>query len=123
LGGFVPREHRDVAVDLNHLHLGVDDIDRSRAFYEQFGFREHVWHGDTLFMRNDDGFDLALAPHGRGDMPPWFHVGCRLGSAAEVRALEHSLADRVHERGEEPDFVWFRVTDPDDYQLEIYWEP
>ena len=110
-------------MDVNHLHIGVDDIDVSRAFYEQLGFREHVWHGDALFLRNDDGFDLALAPHGRGAMPEWFHFGCRLETPDAVRELQGVLATRVQVSGDEPDFVWFRATDPDGYQLEIYWEP
>jgi catechol 2,3-dioxygenase-like lactoylglutathione lyase family enzyme len=110
-------------VDLNHLHLGVDDLDASRAFYEQLGFREKVWHGDTMFMGNDHGFDLALAPVGRGEMPEWFHVGCRLESPAAVRDLRAVFAGRIQASGEEGDFVWFRVCDPDGYQVEIYWEP
>ena len=109
-------------MDLNHLHIGVDDIDASRAFYEKLGFREHVWHGDAMFMRNDDGFDLALAPYGRGVMPEWFHVGCRLDTPDAVRELQGVLAERVYASGDEPDFVWFRATDPDGYQVEIYWE-
>jgi catechol 2,3-dioxygenase-like lactoylglutathione lyase family enzyme len=110
-------------MDLNHLHIGVDDIEASRAFYEQLGFREHAWHGDALFLRNDDGFDLALAPHGRAAMPEWFHFGSRLASPDAVRALQGALGDRVQVSGDEPDFVWFRVADPDGYQLEVYWEP
>ena len=49
---------------INHLHLHVRSVERSRAFYEKyFGLREHVMHGDILFMRDaDDGLDLALAP-------------------------------------------------------------
>ena len=111
-----------MTVDVNHLHLGVDDIERSRAFYEQLGFREHLWHGDVMFMRNDHGFDLALAPHGRGAMPDWFHVGCRLDAPGEVRKLRATLDTRVFASGDEPDFVWFRMTDPDGYQIEVYWE-
>jgi catechol 2,3-dioxygenase-like lactoylglutathione lyase family enzyme len=110
-------------VDLNHLHLGVDDIEASRAFYERLGFREHTWHGDALFMRNADGFDLALAPHGRGEMPEWFHVGCRLVSSDDVRALQDTMHERAYATFDLPDYVGFRVTDPDGYELEIYWEP
>jgi catechol 2,3-dioxygenase-like lactoylglutathione lyase family enzyme len=110
-------------VDLNHLHLGVDDIEASRAFYELLGFRESAWHGDALFVRNDDGFDLALSPCGRGVMPEWFHVGCRVESPESVRELQGRFAGRVDAAGDDPDFVWFRVVDPDGYQVEIYWEP
>ena len=98
-----------LAVDINHLHLGVDDIDSSRVFYEKLGFREDVWHGGAMFMVNSDGFELALAPHGRGEMPEWFHVGCKLESADAVRALQDQLGKRVVTSGDEPDFVWFRA--------------
>ncbi len=109
-------------MDLNHLHLGVDDLDAARAFYEKLGFREDCFHGDAMFMVNEVGFDLALAPVGRGEMPEWFHVGCKLESADAVRALQAELSDRVYVHGDEPDFVWFRVRDPDGYPIEVYWE-
>jgi catechol 2,3-dioxygenase-like lactoylglutathione lyase family enzyme len=109
-------------MDFNHLHLGVDDVGASRAFYELLGFREDTWHGGAMFMRNAEGFDLALAPVGRQAMPEWFHVGCRLESPDAVRAARGALADRVFVSGDDPDFVWFRVNDPDGYQIEVYWE-
>ena len=110
-------------MDLNHLHLGVDDLDAARAFYEKLGFREDCFHGDAMFMVNEVGFDLALAPVGRAEMPEWFHVGCKLESAGAVRALQAELSDRVYVHGDAPDFVWFRVRDPDGYPIEVYWEP
>ncbi len=108
-------------MDLNHVHLGVDDVDESAVFYERFGFRKDVWHGGALFLRNDDGFDLALGPHGRAAMPEWFHIGFRMPSADDVRALQATCAP-VRASGDDPDFVWFRVTDPDGYEVEVYWE-
>ena len=86
-------------MDINHLHLGVDGIDRSRAFYEKLGFRADTWHGDALFLVNDEGFELALAPHGRADMPEWFHVGAKLASADAVRALRAELGPNVSAGG------------------------
>ena len=76
-------------MDLNHLHLHVRDVASASAYYQRwFGFREHVCHGDILFLRNGDGFDLALAPDDEGeDFPTWFHFGFRLASAADVRDL------------------------------------
>ncbi len=109
-------------MDLNHLHLGVDDVEKSAAFYEKLGFRNHdVWHGGALFMRNDDGFDLALGTHGRAEMPEWFHIGFKLRTADEVRALQAVCAP-VLAAGDDPDFVWFRGADPDGYAVEVYWE-
>jgi catechol-2,3-dioxygenase len=48
-------------VDINHLHLGVDDVERSAAFYSKLGLQDRgVWHGGALFLFSDDGFELAL---------------------------------------------------------------
>src|SRR5688572_6812909 len=76
-------------MDLNHLHLHVRDLDRSRAFYATyFGFQERVRYGTILFLRNGEGFDLALAPAAAVEpFPEWFHFGFRLASADAVRAL------------------------------------
>lgn len=50
-------------MDLNHLHLHVHDLNKTRKFYETyFDFKEHTWHGQILFLRNRDEFDLALMP-------------------------------------------------------------
>jgi catechol 2,3-dioxygenase-like lactoylglutathione lyase family enzyme len=111
---------------MNHLHLGVADVDASASFYERLGFRPSVWHGDALFVRNDDGFDLALAPHDDRSFPAWFHFWCRLPDADAVRALQRAFTDdgyTLKDSGDFGDFVFFRVDDPDGYQVEVYWEP
>lgn len=115
-------------MDLNHIHLHVASVERAAAFYARcFGLREHVWHGDILFMRDDAGMDLALAPGGAAAMPDWFHVGFRLAARDEVTALfERFKSDGVDIRGaleELDDFAVFRCADPDGYLLEVYWEP
>ena len=114
---------------LNHLHLHVASLERAREFYAAwFGLRAHVTHGDILFMRDDAGLDLALAPSAEPDiLPPWFHFGFRLDTAAEVEALHARMAAEGvairHPLEAEPDFVWFRCADPDGHLIEIYWEP
>jgi catechol 2,3-dioxygenase-like lactoylglutathione lyase family enzyme len=113
---------------LNHLHLHVRSVERARAFYmNYFGLRDHVWHGEMLFMRDaDDGLDLALAPAETLDaFPPWFHFGFRLGRPDDVRELHRRLEqDGVEPSPLEqfPDFVVFRCRDPDGHQVEVYWE-
>ena len=55
---------------LKHLALLVRDIRTARRFYEKYlGFADSdaVWHGDVLFIRDGDGFDLALM---KGEHPP-----------------------------------------------------
>lgn len=114
-------------MQLNHLHLQVASVDRAAAFYgRHFGFREHVWHGDILFMRDGAGMDFALAPGEPGRLPGWFHFGFRLDSPDAVRALHDTLAaEGVAIRApltDEGDFVWFRCADPDGHGIEVYWE-
>jgi catechol 2,3-dioxygenase-like lactoylglutathione lyase family enzyme len=115
-------------MQVNHLHLRVSDIARSREFYERFfGLREHVWHGDVLFMTDEARFDLALAPGDRDErFPPWFHFGFRLASGAHVRHLFDHLtragATIVQALEEHDDLVCFRCADPDGYVIEVYWE-
>ncbi len=112
---------------LNHLHLHVRSIEQAKAFYEaHFGLREHVRHGDILFMRDDGGLDLALAPSEQPDvMPPWFHFGFRLATPEAVRTLHARLpAEAIAQPlSEEPDFAVFRCRDPDGHLIEVYWEP
>jgi len=115
-------------MQINHLHLHVGDVARAAAFYGRaFGLREHVWHEDVLFLRDDAGMDLALAPGAPGELPGWFHFGFRLETPQAVRDLHARLtAEQVTMRSplsEEPDFVWFRCEDPDGHGIEVYWEP
>jgi catechol-2,3-dioxygenase len=115
-------------VDLNHLHLHVRDVLRSRRFYEQyFDFAPHVQHGEIAFLRNERHFDLALAPDGApAGFPGWFHFGFRLPGPDAVRALYARMqADRVtivKPLYEDDDLVSFRCADPDGYGIEVYWE-
>ena len=116
-------------MNLNHIHLHVASVPRAAAFYERyFGLRRSVWHGEILFMRDEAGMDLALAPADTPEpFPSWFHIGFRLDSKVAVEALHRD----VHEGGEtirtpftqEGAFCFFRCADPDGYQIEVYYEP
>ena len=115
-------------MNLNHLHLHVRSTARSMTFYgRHFGLREHVRHGEVVFMRDESGMDLALAPAAEADvMPPWFHFGFRLETPAAVEALHAALAADGAAIAEpltyEADMVSFRCRDPDGYLIEVYWE-
>lgn len=118
----------DLVTDLNHLHLHVRDVERAWRFYTRhFGFAESVRHGDILFLRNRDGFDLALAPaRAVESFPEWFHFGFRLDSAEAVRSLYRAMqVEGTTIRKplvDDPDLVSFRCADPDGYGIEVYWE-
>jgi catechol 2,3-dioxygenase-like lactoylglutathione lyase family enzyme len=113
---------------LNHLHLHARDLAASRRFYESwFGFREHCWHGEILFLRDDAGLDLALAPDpAPAPLPPWFHIGFRLSTAEAARALHARMSAAaagspgpLHDAA---DLVFFRVQDPAGVPVDVYWE-
>ena len=115
-------------MQINHLHLHVADVARAADFYGRaFGLKPHVWHEDVLFLRDDAGMDLALAPGATGELPSWFHFGFRLENPQAVRDLHARLLAEGTEMAaplaEEPDFVWFRCRDPDGHAIEVYWEP
>ena len=112
---------------LRHLALLVHDISRARHFYERyFSFDAgSEWMGQTLFIRNAEGFDLALM---RGEHPPnpgaFHHFGFQVESAEQVRKLQTKMvvdAVPIVEEVEEPDLVSFKCTDPDGYTVEVYW--
>lgn len=116
---------------LIHLGLPVRDIRRSSGFYETyFGFDPATaqrYPDGTVIIRDADGFDLALHPVDEvGRAPEFLHFGFRAGDPAEVRTLRARLvADGVEiiEAYDEPDYVAFKVADPDGHRVEIYWEP
>ena len=112
---------------LLHLALLVRDIRSARKFYEEyFGFSDGDWEwfGDVLFIRNADGFDLALM---RGEHPPnpgaFHHFGFALPDPVAVRELQRRL-EAAHvpiiENVEEPGLTSFKCTDPDGYTVEVY---
>jgi catechol 2,3-dioxygenase-like lactoylglutathione lyase family enzyme len=116
-------------VHVKHLALLVRDIRTARGFYEKyFGFdaADPVWHGDVLFVRNHDGFDLALM---KGDHPPnpgaFHHFGFQLPDARSVHDLQRRFeADGIPiiEVVEEKDLTSFKCTDPDGYTVEVYFD-
>ena len=111
---------------LKHLALLVHDLSKARRFYETyFGFdADSEWQGTALFIRNDEGFDLALM---RGEHPPnpgaFHHFGFHVADPAEVQLLHNRLlVDDVPilEFVNEPDLLSFKCVDPDGYTVEVY---
>ncbi|MCO5144328.1 MAG: VOC family protein [Oligoflexia bacterium] len=115
-------------MDINHLHLAVKNLEESRKFYETYlGFKERTFHGNCLFLANEDGFDLALDPEfAPEELPKWFHIGLRMKTAEEVKLLYAKLKNEpqfiIREIQEYSDFIFFHMRDVDGYKLEVYWE-
>ena len=115
-------------MDLNHLHLHVRDLGASCEWYGRyFGFREKWRDGDILFIENDSRFDLALVRAAALDsFPAWFHFGFRLETKEEVEAKFRempieAILQPLEDEGEGK-LISFRITDPDGYKIEVYWE-
>ena len=118
-------------MDLNHLNLRVRNAAACRDFYvRRFGFHPAFEAERGYFVRNDDGFLLALVPADpHQPLPAGFHVGFGLAAADEVTALRGELAAAgvtttdVQDFRPGEDYVTFRCWDPDGTEIEVFWEP
>jgi len=116
-------------LDLNHIHLHVRDISRTRRFYETwFGFaKETVKEDGFLIVQNAERFDLAFNEDAHpAPFPRWFHIGFRLPSREAVRRLHKRMTVRsvaitkpLEDHGS---WMSFRCADPDRYPIEVYFE-
>ena len=112
-----------------HINLSVGDVERSLAFYRRwlgFGDIDRRFPDGTVFVRDDEGTDLALhASAGAAGPPVGFHFGFRRSRASDVddllAALRAGGVDVIeHETG--PTLSSVRFRDPDGYEVEVYWE-
>ena len=114
-------------MDLNHLNLRVRDAAACRDFYvEHFGFEPAFEADDGFFIRNADGFLLALVPASDHTvLPDGFHIGFGLDSAIEVGSKRAALEQAgviVGDLFSSEDYVSFRCSDPDGTEIELFWE-
>jgi catechol 2,3-dioxygenase-like lactoylglutathione lyase family enzyme len=117
-------------MDLDHLNLRVRDADACRDFYERYFEFTHAFDADGgHFVRNGDGFTLALIPvTAHQTLPDGFHIGFGFESSDAVHAMyRRLLADGirvgpVQDFRPSEEYVTFRCWDPDGTEIEIYWE-
>jgi catechol 2,3-dioxygenase-like lactoylglutathione lyase family enzyme len=117
-------------VDLNHLNLRVREPAACRAFYEEhFEFRPAFEADGGYFVRNADGFLLALVPTERHQpLPEGFHIGFRIGTPERVAALRDQLVaggvrvTQLDDHRPAEGYVTFRCWDPDGTEVEVFWE-
>lgn len=115
---------------LNHLNLRVADAAACRDFYcAHFGFRPDFEAEGGYFVRNEDGFLLALVPvAGRGELPEGFHIGFGATSPEDVVRTHAALAaagvpvGAVEDLRPAEDYVSFRCWDPDGTEVEVFWD-
>jgi catechol 2,3-dioxygenase-like lactoylglutathione lyase family enzyme len=115
---------------VDHLALPVTDQARSLRFYEEWlGFdaaTARTAEDGTILVTDGAGFTLALGQaDGPVTLPAFLHFGRRLESPDEVRRqrslVEHAGVPIV-ETWDEPDYVSVKLSDPDGYVIELYWE-
>jgi len=117
-------------MDLNHLNLRVRDPAGCRDFYARhFEFRPAFEADGGYFMRNDEGFLLALIPvAAHQPLPDGFHIGFRVEDperVVELREQLHAAGVRVTSLDDDRPteaYVTFRCWDPDTTEIEVFWE-
>ena len=114
-------------MNLDHMHLGAGDVQRTRKFYETYlGFRfEKAIADDFIFLTNDARFLLAITKEKPAPYPEWFHVGFKQSGPEAVRKLRARMLDdglKVDELLELPKRVAYGVSDPDGFGVEVFWE-
>jgi catechol 2,3-dioxygenase-like lactoylglutathione lyase family enzyme len=116
-------------VDLNHLNLRVRDPGACRAFYqEHFGFRPAFDADGGHFVRNDEGFLLALVPADpHRPLPDGVHIGFGLDDPGQVEDVHRGLrgagarTSPVEDFRPDEAYVTFRCWDPDGTEVEVFW--
>ena len=115
---------------LTHINLAVRDTARALRFYEQvFGLQEYG-RGDGLVHTQAPGRHDILTfvedPDNAGVAGGVAHFGFRLVSPDDIdRAVAEveQAGGRVLRRGEfAPGFPYAYVSDPDGYEIEIWFE-
>jgi catechol 2,3-dioxygenase-like lactoylglutathione lyase family enzyme len=115
---------------LTHISLAVEDPERALRFYaDAFGFREYFRDATSIQARRDGGWeviaferDAARAGQGGGVS----HFGFRLVRASDIDvAVEIAIeaGGTLLRRGEFAlGFPFAYVSDPDGYEIEIWFE-
>ena len=115
---------------LTHIHLMVQDMDRSLHFYKSvFGMQERFRYGSELVFLNTPGSNDMIAlhqaeeGHATGAGGGILHFGLQLENKGD---LEHAINEVVaaggalKKRGEfTPGMPFAYVSDPDGYEIEL----
>ena len=115
---------------LAHISLAVRDPQRSLEFYSQvFGAREYFRDESQIQVQGPGPFDVMafeLAPSSAGAVGGIQHFGFRLKKPEDISvavAEVQQAGGRVLRQGEfSPGYPFAYVTDPDGYEIEIWFE-
>lgn len=109
-----------------HINLVVRDPEETARFYTDFVMPKATseWLGDSLHVRTSDGADVAFQA-GTPTRCPGAHHGFIETSAERIDELRDKLAKhgiRITDDCAEQGFRSIKFLDPDDYEIEVYWE-
>jgi catechol 2,3-dioxygenase-like lactoylglutathione lyase family enzyme len=115
---------------LSHIALSVADPERSLRFYEAvFGVREYVRETNVIQVRGPGPHDVLAferRPAEAGRTGGIIHFGFRLIRAEDIDAAVAAVIQAggsIQSRGEfAPGFPYAFVSDPDGYEIEIWFE-
>ena len=115
---------------LTHISLAVRDPDRSLRFYaDVFGVREYYRDDDQIQVLGPGPHDVIAFERSEsvaGQAGGITHFGFRLVRPADIHravAEVEQAGGRLLRRGEfAPGFPYAYVTDPDGYEIEIWFE-
>lgn len=125
------------AYGLSHIQLTVKDLKRAEHFYREFlGMQEIMRLSDDCIMLQTPGshevFTLNADPehtNDAGKMGGIAHFGFRLREAIEMTEVL-SKAEKAGgkpidhgRRGKDKREAWAFLTDPDGYEIEVFWMP
>lgn len=114
-----------------HVALAVADEKRSREFYERYlGFdaRPSKRYADGVLMLFDGrGSALALGPRDNdAPLPAFLHFGYVYESAQNAREaiarFDRNGVELLESSDDDAQYVGCKVTDPDGYVVEVFWE-
>ncbi|MEP7270283.1 MAG: VOC family protein [Acidobacteriota bacterium] len=115
---------------LTHISLAVSDPERSLRFYQQvFGVREYYRDASSIQVLGPGPFDVIAFEHNdaeAGSVGGLGHFGFRLKDPGDIELAVDEIqraGGKILRRGEfSPGFPFAYVSDPDGYEIEIWFE-
>jgi len=115
---------------LTHIALGVRDVDRSSAFYRRVFGAVEIYRQDGFAQLQTPGardvIVIEKKPKGAGKSGGIAHFGFRLHHPKDIHAAARAVkkaGGRIKQQGEfVPGEPYLFATDPDGYEIEIWYE-
>ena len=113
-------------MEIGHLHILVENVEVSKAFYlDNFALTRVAEADFGVILRDDSGIDFVIGPADDNEVQGQrMHFGFRQNSKAEVKSKFEELSAKGKEFKTpwlENDFITlFALLDPDNNLVEVY---